>query len=59
MEYFKTKRFKKSYSKAFMYYRKEWIEAHLGAVMVILCILVFTPFIVKFIRKFVRELKSL
>lgn len=59
MEYFKTKRFKKSYSKAFMYYRKEWIEAHLGAIMVILCILVFTSFIVKFIRKFVRELKSL
>ncbi|MCR5188867.1 MAG: tetratricopeptide repeat protein [Treponema sp.] len=59
MEYFKTKRFRKSYSKAFMYYRKEWIEAHLGAVMLVLCIIIFTPFIVKFIRNFVRELKSL
>lgn len=59
MEYFKTKRFKKSYSKAFMYYRKEWIEKNLGWVVLVLCIVIFVPFIVKAIKKFVRELKSL
>lgn len=59
MEYFKVKSYRKLYSKAFMYYRKEWIEAHLGWVLAILCTLIFVPFIVKRINAFRKELKSL
>lgn len=59
MEHFKLKRAGNYYSKAFMYYRKEWIEAHLGLVMGIIIAIVAIPFIIKIIRKFVRELKSL
>ncbi len=59
MNYFKTKRYARSYSKAFMYYRKDWIEANLGWILGLLCAIIFIPFIIKHIRKFVRELKSL
>lgn len=59
MNYFKVKRYRKYYSKAFMYYRKEWIEKNLGWVLAVLCILIFVPFIVRGIKAFRRELKSL
>lgn len=59
MEYFKLKRSKRNYSKAFMYYRKEWIEKNIGWVVALLLVIVLVPFIVKRIIAFVRELKSL
>ena len=59
MDYFKLKRVGTYYSKAYMYYRKEWIEAHLGIIVLIIVVAVAIPFIIKVIRKFIRELKSL
>ncbi len=59
MDYFRAKYFRRYYSKAFMYYRKEWIEQHLGWVLAVLCMLIFIPFAVKRILSFKRELESL
>lgn len=59
MQYFKLKRSGKNYSKAFKYYRKEWIEKNLGWLLAVLLTVILVPFIVKWIKKFVRELKSL
>lgn len=59
MDCFKLKRARKFYSKAFMYYRKEWIEANGGKCLIILLIIILVPFIIKRIFAFRRELKSL
>ena len=59
MDCFKLKRAKKFYSKAFMYYRKEWIEANGAICISILLVIILVPFIVKRIIAFRRELKSL
>ena len=59
MELFKLKRSKDNYSKAFMYYRKDWIEKNLGKVLIVLLIIIVVPFIVKAILKFKKELESL
>jgi len=59
MDYFKLKRSKRNYGKAFQYYRKEWIEKNLGWVVVVLLVIILVPFLVKRIKRFVWELKSL
>ena len=59
MELFKLKRSKDNYSKAFMYYRKDWIEKNLGKVLIVLLVIIVVPFIVKAILKFKKELESL
>ncbi|MCI6187038.1 MAG: hypothetical protein MR739_07675 [Spirochaetia bacterium] len=59
MDCFKLKRAKKFYSKAFMYYRKEWIEANGAICIAIILVIILVPFIVKRIIAFRRELKSL
>lgn len=59
MDYFKVKHLRKQYSKAFVYYRKEWIEQRIGLIFALILIIVLGPFVVKFIKKFVREIKEL
>lgn len=59
MEYFKLKRDKRNYSKAFQYYRKEWIEANIWWVLIIVAVLIVIPFIVKCVKAFKQELRSL
>lgn len=59
MDYFKVKRSHRNYSKAFVYYRKEWIEEHIGQICIVLAIIVFVPFIVSRIKRFITELNSL
>lgn len=59
MELFKLKRSRKYYSKAFQYYRKEWVEKNIGIVVAVIVLVFFVPFIIKRIRMFIRELKSL
>ncbi len=59
MEYFKLKRDKRNYSKAFQYYRKEWIEDNIWWVLIIVAVLIVIPFIVKFVKAFKQELRSL
>ena len=59
MDYFKLKREKKYYSKAFMYYRKEWIERNIGKCLIVLLVIILVPFIIKRVKAFKRELMSL
>ncbi|MCR4952546.1 MAG: hypothetical protein K6A43_00590 [Treponema sp.] len=59
MDYFRLKRDKRNYSKAFQYYRKEWIERNLSWMVTLLIIIVLTPFVVKWIKRLRWELKSL
>ena len=59
MDYFRLKRDKKNYSKAYMYYRKEWMEANLGWVVAVIALLIFIPLIIGGIKRLSRELKSL
>lgn len=59
MDCFKLKRDNRDYSKAFQYYRKEWIEKNIGWVVAVILILILVPFIIKQIVKIVREVKSL
>jgi len=59
MELFKLKRDKRNYSKAFQYYRKEWIEHNLGWVVLVIIILIVVPAIVKAVKALRREIKSL
>lgn len=51
MEYFKVMRDDENYSRAWKYYRKDWIENNLGYVIVVLVVLGFIPVIVKKIKK--------
>ncbi len=59
MDYFKVKKYRRWYSKAFQYYRKEWIEANLYKIVIVIVILLIIPLIVKIIKRFKRELESL
>ena len=58
MEYFKVMRDVDNYSRAWKYYRKDWIENNLGYVIVVLVILGFIPVIVKKIKKIRWEAKE-
>ncbi|MCR4735185.1 MAG: hypothetical protein K5829_09300 [Treponema sp.] len=59
MDYFSLKRDKRNYSKAFQYYRKEWIERNLGWIVTLIVVLILIPFVVKLVKRIKRELKSL
>ena len=59
MDCFELKKDRKNYSKAYMYYRKEWIEANIGWVFALIIAVIVVPFIVKKVMAFIRELKSL
>lgn len=59
MDCFKLKRDRKNYSKAYMYYRKEWIEDNIAWIFVLVVIAIVVPFAVKKIIAFKRELESL
>ena len=59
MDYFKTKRDRRDYSKAFKYYRKEWIEANIGWIMVVIIVLIVAAFVRKVVKKIKWELDSL
>ncbi len=51
MEYFEVMRDTDNYSRAWKYYRKDWIENNLGYVIIVLVVLGFIPVIVKKIKK--------
>lgn len=51
MYYFEIMRDDENYSRAWKYYRKEWIESNLGYVVIILVVLGFIPTIVRKIKK--------
>ncbi len=57
MEYFEVMRDDDNYSRAWKYYRKDWIENNLGYVIIVLVVLGFIPVIVKKIKKIRWEAK--
>ncbi len=59
MDYFKTKRDRRDYSKAFKYYRKEWIEANIGWMVGVLIAIIVIAFVSKIVKKIKWELDSL
>lgn len=59
MDYFKLKRNKKDYSKAYMYNRKEVIERNIGWIFGLIIALIVIPMIVKLIKKVKRDLEAL
>lgn len=59
MEYFRLKRDEKNYSKAFQYYRKEWVEKNIGWVFAFIIAIILIPIIVKICKKIAWELKTL
>ena len=59
MDYFKLKRDRRDYSKAFKYYRKEWIEAHIAIIVSVLLLLIIIPFVIRTVKKIKREINAL
>lgn len=51
MEYFEVKRDAKNYSRAWKYYRKEWIENNIGYVIVVLVALFLIPSVIKMTKR--------
>lgn len=51
MEYFEAKRDNDNYSRAWKYYRKDWIENNMGYVIIVLVVLFLIPGVVKRIKK--------
>lgn len=59
MDYAKVKRDRRNYSKAFKYYRKEWIEKNIGWIMGVVITLIVLSIIIKIVKKIRWELKTL
>ena len=59
MDYFKVKRARKLYSKAFKYYRKEWIEENIGWMAGIVIALIVICVVAKIVKKIKWELETL
>jgi len=59
MDCFKLKLDRRDYSKAFKYYRKEWVEDHFAIIAVIIIALILIPLIVKWIKRIKWEISTL
>ena len=59
MDCFKLKRDRRDYSKAFKYYRKEWIEANIGWMAAVVIIIIAAVIITRIVKKIKMELKTL
>ncbi|MCQ2598245.1 MAG: hypothetical protein MJ181_10425 [Treponema sp.] len=59
MDYFGLKRDKKNYSKAFQYYRKEWIEANIGWIIIVLVVVVVAWLASRIVKRLKWEMADL
>ena len=59
MEYFKLKRDRLDYSKAFKYYRKEWIEQNFAWLAIVVIAIILIPLIIGWVRKIKWEISTL
>lgn len=59
MEYAKLKRDRREYSKAFKYYRKEWVEANIGWITALIIAIIVIPLIVRWVKKIKWEISTL
>lgn len=55
MQYFKVKYYTRNYSRAWKYYREDWVENNIGYVIAVLIVLIIVPSIVKTVKKVKRE----
>jgi tetratricopeptide (TPR) repeat protein len=58
MKYYKLKHYRLGYSKAFQFYRKQWMEENLWKILLVLGILIFVPSVIKTSNKLVRKIKE-
>lgn len=58
MEYFKAKRDRRNYSKAFEQYRKEMVEDHIGDLVKALIVLLVGVWLIKKVRKIQKEVRE-
>ncbi len=58
MDYFKAKRDRRNYSKAFEQYRKEQIEDHIGDLVKALIVVLIGVWLIKKVRKIQREVRE-
>ena len=59
MDYAKVKRDRRDYSKAFKYYRKQWIEENIGWIIGIVIAIIAVCLVVKIVKKIRWELETL
>ena len=59
MEYFKLKRDRLDYSKAFKYYRKEWIEANFAWLAIVVVAIILIPLIIRWVKRIKWEISTL
>ena len=59
MELFKLKRDRRDYSKAFKYYRKEWIEKNFAWLMALIIAVILIPLIIRLVKRIKWEISSL
>ncbi len=59
MEYFKLKRDRRDYSKAFKYYRKEWIEKNFVWLAIVVIIIVLIPLVIGWVKRIKWEISTL
>jgi len=58
MKYYKLKRFREGYGKAFQLYRKQWMEENLWKILLILGIVIIVPAFIKFSIKIGKEIRE-
>jgi tetratricopeptide (TPR) repeat protein len=58
MKYYSLKHYRTGYSKAFQLYRKQWMEDNLWKIVLILVVLLFIPFAVKYSIKLIKEIRE-
>ena len=59
MDNFKLKRDRRDYSKAFKYYRKEWIERNFGWLAALVIAIILIPLIVRWVKRIKWEISTL
>ena len=58
MDYFELKWDADNYSKAFQYYRKEWVEENIVWIVVVLAVVVIVPLVIGRIKKIKWEIDT-
>jgi sugar lactone lactonase YvrE len=58
MRYYKLKHFREGYSKAFQFYRKEWMEENLWKILIILGTVIFLPIFIKHSIRIFKEIRD-
>jgi tetratricopeptide (TPR) repeat protein len=58
MKYYKLKRYRTGYGKAFQFYRKDWIEINLWKIILVLVIVIGVPWLIVKILKFRKEVEE-